>query len=54
MVDGAAGLAIIIAAVVISIGILPAIFLRERFTPDPADTKPRKNTINKNISSRRG
>jgi GPH family glycoside/pentoside/hexuronide:cation symporter len=30
MVDGAAGLAIIIAAVVIVIGVLPAIFLRER------------------------
>ena len=31
MVDGAAGLAIIIGAVVIVVGILPAIFLRERF-----------------------
>jgi GPH family glycoside/pentoside/hexuronide:cation symporter len=31
MVDGAAGLAIIIAVVVIGIGILPDIFLRERF-----------------------
>jgi len=31
MVDGAAGLAIIIAIVVMSIGILPAIFLKERF-----------------------
>jgi glycoside/pentoside/hexuronide:cation symporter, GPH family len=31
MVDGAAGLAIIIGAVVIGVGILPAIFLRERF-----------------------
>ena len=31
MVDGAAGLAIIIAAFVIAVGILPAIFLRERF-----------------------
>lgn len=31
MVDGAAGLAIIIAVVVIVIGVLPAIFLRERF-----------------------
>jgi glycoside/pentoside/hexuronide:cation symporter, GPH family len=34
MVDGAAGLAIIIAVVVISIGVLPAIFLRERFKAD--------------------
>lgn len=31
MVDGAAGLAIIIGVVVIAIGVLPAIFLRERF-----------------------
>ncbi|MGB5592291.1 MAG: MFS transporter [Gammaproteobacteria bacterium] len=31
MVDGAAGLAIIVAVVTIAIGILPAIFLRERF-----------------------
>ena len=31
MVDGAAGLSIMIAAVVIVIGIMPAIFLRERF-----------------------
>jgi GPH family glycoside/pentoside/hexuronide:cation symporter len=31
MVDGAAGLSIIIAVIVITVGILPAIFLRERF-----------------------
>jgi GPH family glycoside/pentoside/hexuronide:cation symporter len=31
MVEGAAGLAIVIAVVVVAIGILPAIFLRERF-----------------------
>ena len=31
MVDGAGGLAIIIACVVASVGVLPAIFLRERF-----------------------
>jgi GPH family glycoside/pentoside/hexuronide:cation symporter len=46
MVDGAAGLAIIIAVVVISIGILPAIFLKERFTADIAvdcgDEKPKE------------
>ncbi|MFU8896339.1 MAG: MFS transporter [Gammaproteobacteria bacterium] len=36
MVDGAAGLAIIIGAVVIAIGILPAIFLRERFAANIA------------------
>jgi len=31
MVDGAAGLAIVIAIIVMSVGILPALFLRERF-----------------------
>jgi len=31
MVDGAAGLAMIIAVVVVTIGVMPAIFLRERF-----------------------
>lgn len=31
MIDGAAGLAIIIGLIVIAVGILPAIFLRERF-----------------------
>ncbi len=36
MVDGAAGLAMIIAVVVIAIGVLPAIFLRERFKAAPA------------------
>jgi GPH family glycoside/pentoside/hexuronide:cation symporter len=36
MVDGAAGLAIIIAVVTIAIGVLPAIFLRERFVDTTA------------------
>lgn len=45
MVDGAAGLAIIIAIVTISVGILPAIFLKERFSDDTAGTKPRKHTF---------
>ena len=31
MVDGAAGLAMVIALVVVAVGVLPAIFLRERF-----------------------
>ncbi len=35
MVEGAGGLAIVIAVVVVSLGILPAIFLRERFTEAP-------------------
>jgi len=40
MVDGAAGLAILIGAVTIAIGILPAIFLRERFQDLPAGAAP--------------
>ena len=42
MVDGAAGLAIIIGVVSIVIGILPAIFLRERFKDfaEPEDKEP--------------
>jgi glycoside/pentoside/hexuronide:cation symporter, GPH family len=48
MVDGAAGLSIIIAVVVISIGVLPAIFLCERFQADiavkcPGDEPPRES-----------
>ncbi len=43
MVDGAAGLAIIIGGVVIVIGIMPAILLRERFDASAAaDTKQRR------------
>jgi GPH family glycoside/pentoside/hexuronide:cation symporter len=49
MVDGAAGLAIIIAVVVISIGILPAIFLTERFSAEAEETGPRKHTFFDNI-----
>jgi len=49
MVDGAAGLSIIIAAVVIIIGILPAIFLRERFASEPSETRPRKHTFFDNL-----
>jgi glycoside/pentoside/hexuronide:cation symporter, GPH family len=40
MVDGAAGLSIMIAAVVIAIGVLPAIFLRERFKANIAIACP--------------
>ena len=40
MVDGAAGLAIIISIVVIAVGVLPAIFLRERFQhPPPVESE---------------
>ncbi len=35
--DGAAGLAIIIAVIVIAVGVLPAIFLRERFQAAPEE-----------------
>jgi len=49
MVDGAAGLSIIIGVVVIMIGILPAIFLRERFSGEPAETEPRQHTFFDNM-----
>ena len=42
VVDGAAGLAMIIAVVVILLGIMPAIFLRERFK-DAADAESDEN-----------
>ncbi len=42
--DGAAGLAIIIAVVTISVGILPAVFLKERFSDSAAATKERVKT----------
>jgi GPH family glycoside/pentoside/hexuronide:cation symporter len=40
--QGAASLAIIIAVVVIGIGILPAIFLRERFKEEPGSAREKK------------
>ena len=49
MVDGAASLSIIIAFVVIMIGILPAIFLRERFSAAASDTQPRQHTFFDNL-----
>lgn len=45
MVDGAAGLSIIIAVVVIGIGVLPAIFLRERFSGNTSSEPARKHTF---------
>jgi GPH family glycoside/pentoside/hexuronide:cation symporter len=44
-VDGAAGLALMIAVVVVAIGILPAIFLRERFVHDPETGQHRQHTF---------
>ena len=49
VVDGAAGLALIVAVAVISIGILPAIFLRERFSSDPVEDGARQRTISDSI-----
>jgi GPH family glycoside/pentoside/hexuronide:cation symporter len=49
MVDGAAGLSIIIGAVVILVGVLPAIFLRERFTDNATEAEPRKHTFFDNM-----
>ncbi len=45
MVDGAGWLALAIALVVAAIGVLPAIFLRERFGTDPATGTPRQHTF---------
>ena len=45
MVNGAGGLAIIIAVVVISIGVLPAIFLRERFSGNVPNEPARQHTF---------
>ena len=44
-VEGAAGLALMIAAVVIVVGVLPAIFLRERFAFDPDTEQLRQHTF---------
>ena len=49
MIDGAAGLAIIIAIFVISIGILPAIFLRERFVTSDINTSATKRSLKENL-----
>ncbi len=58
MVDGAAGLAILIGAVVIVVGIMPAIFLRERFKEvallelqhEEKQTRTRREAILRRIS----
>ena len=54
MIDGAAGLAIIIGGVVIVVGILPAIFLRERFAGssviDPANGAAPRETLGARLS----
>lgn len=39
VVDGAAGLGLVIGAVVVVVGVLPAIFLRERYQANPDDAK---------------
>jgi GPH family glycoside/pentoside/hexuronide:cation symporter len=50
VVDGAGGLAIIIAAVVMSLGILPAIFLRERFVDTATGQGSKGRSIGDNIA----
>jgi GPH family glycoside/pentoside/hexuronide:cation symporter len=50
MVDGAAGLSIIIAFVVVGIGVLPAIFLRERFKDIAASKSAEKASTGKYIA----
>jgi len=49
MVDGAAGLAIIIAVMVMGIGVMPAIFLRERFSGNASDEAARQHTFFDNM-----
>ncbi|MEM7431873.1 MAG: MFS transporter [Pseudomonadota bacterium] len=51
VVTGAAKLAIIIAVVVVALGILPAIFLRERFQPEEPDPDTPKKTIRGEIKN---
>ena len=50
VVDGAAGLAVIIAAVVISIGVLPAVFLRERFVGEQANEQSPGRSFSENVA----
>ncbi|MEL6869186.1 MAG: MFS transporter [Pseudomonadota bacterium] len=52
LVDGAASLGVIIGVIVIAVGLLPAIFIRERMTPDnsplpeaAASTEPRESFL---------
>ncbi|MFT5372411.1 MAG: GPH family glycoside/pentoside/hexuronide:cation symporter, partial [Lysobacterales bacterium] len=51
MVDGAAGLAVIIGIFVIVIGVLPAIFLRERFKISSDDAQDGENKPASSLSS---
>lgn len=52
MADGAAGLAVIIAVVVIAVGVLPAIFLRERFAANIAVEVPGVEVVEESWSRR--
>ena len=49
MVDGASYLAVAIGALAIAVGVLPAIFLRERFSHPGTD---RRASCRRNVSSR--
>jgi GPH family glycoside/pentoside/hexuronide:cation symporter len=49
VIDGAAGLGLAIGAVVIAIGILPAIFLRERFDDSVDPGEPRQTSFLDNV-----
>ena len=55
MVDGAAGVAVMIGVFVIAVGVLPAIFLRERLAPQPDEgdkndpQKSRASAIAENV-----
>lgn len=51
MVDGAAGLSVAIAIVVIALGIMPAIFLRERFAESADDSQDTEKSDKKSQSA---
>ena len=51
MVDGAAGLAILIGIFVMIIGVLPAIFLRERFSDVAAEDEKATEKVKRGLSS---
>jgi GPH family glycoside/pentoside/hexuronide:cation symporter len=49
VVDGASGLSVVIGVVVIAVGVLPAIFLRERFSIDSDEAKASKPSFSDNV-----
>jgi len=48
--EGARALAVLVGVGAIIVGVLPALFLRERFIPDPAELDQAKKTLGENIT----